>query len=98
MTIGDYDNNFIKMEILWNAEKNALLMETRQVSFEMVLDKIINGDFIGPEIHPTRKDQFRIIVDFEGYPFIIPLVIDADGNWFLKTIYPSRKEKRRKRK
>ena len=86
------------MEILWDAGKNKLLLETRNVCFEMVLEKILEGNFSGPEANPVRNDQFRIIVVFEGYPFVIPLVIDKDGNWFLKTIYPSRKEKARLRK
>jgi len=83
------------MDIRWNPEKNKLLMETRQVSFEMVVDKIIAGDFIGPEQNPTRMGQFRLIVHFNGYPFIVPFVEDEAGNWFLKTIYPCRKEKGR---
>jgi len=83
------------MEILWNNEKNKLLLETRSVSFEMVLEKISSGDFIGPEINPSHNGQYRILVYFKGYPFVVPFVIDADGNWFLKTIYPSRKEKGR---
>jgi len=83
------------MEIYWNNAKNQFLMETRQVSFNMVLDKIIKNDFFGPEMNPSRNGQFRIIVHFEGYPFVVPFVIDAEGNWFLKTIYPSRKEKGR---
>jgi len=32
------------MKILWNTDKNCLLMETRNISFEMVLDKIIQND------------------------------------------------------
>ena len=93
MTIGDFEAIITLMEVLWNSEKNHLLMETRQVSFEMVLEKILNNDFIGPQVNPSRKDQYRIIVYFNGYPFVVPLVIDSKGNWFLKTIYPSRKEK-----
>lgn len=83
------------MEILWNSEKNEILKNSRNVSFEMVLEKIAKNDFIGPEVHPSRRDQFRIIVHFDGYPFVVPFVIDHAGNWFLKTIYPSRKEKGR---
>lgn len=82
------------MEIHWSTEKNDLLISTRKVSFEMVLDKIVKGDFIGPEINPTRKDQLRIIVYIDNYPFIVPMIIDPKGNWFLKTIFPSRKIKR----
>jgi uncharacterized DUF497 family protein len=83
------------MEVSWNSEKNRLLLKNRGVCFEMVMEKIIQGDFRGPEIHPSRENQFRIIVFFQGYPYVVPMVIDTVGNWFLKTIYPSRKEKRR---
>lgn len=44
-------------------EKNLILKDTHHISFEMVLDKIIQNDFIGPEINPQKK-QFRIIVYF----------------------------------
>ncbi|NCN04738.1 MAG: toxin [Spirochaetales bacterium] len=82
------------MEVLWDPVKNDILLETRGVSFPMVLEKILTNDFRGPETNPARDNQYRIIVYFERYPFVVPFVIDADGNWFLKTIYPSRKEKR----
>jgi hypothetical protein len=83
------------MEVRWNSEKNSLLLETRNLCFEMVLEKIMQGDFIGPEMNPARDNQYRIIVLFDDYPYIVPLVIDKDNNWYLKTIYPSRKEKGR---
>ncbi len=83
------------MEIRWNEEKNELLKETRGVSFEQVLESIEQGDFIGPETNPAREGQMRLIVKIDGYPCIVPFVIEEDGNWFLKTIYPSRKMKGR---
>jgi hypothetical protein len=61
----------------------------------MVLEKILAGDFYGPEQNPARDKQYRIIVLLDAYPYVVPMVIDDEGNWFLKTIYPSRKEKRR---
>ena len=83
------------MEIIWNPEKNKTLWETRKVCFEMVLDKIRELDFQGPEENPARKEQYRIIVILNDYPHVVPLIIDDSGNWFLKTIFPSRKEKER---
>lgn len=68
-------------------------METRNISFDMVLWKIINNDFIGQEKKPTRDNQYRIIVHFNDYPYVVPFIKDAEGNWFLKTIFPNRKEK-----
>ena len=61
----------------------------------MVLAKIVEGDFIGPQVNPARGNQFRIIVQFNQYFYVVPFVKDQAGNWFLKTIYPSRKETRR---
>lgn len=83
------------MEIRWNEDKNQLLKETRNVSFEQVEEQIAKGDFIGPEDNPARENQKRIIVKLDGYPCVIPFVIDEDGNWFLKTIYPCRRMKGR---
>jgi len=37
LTIGDLRDTIKLMEIQWNSDKNHILMETRQVSFEMVL-------------------------------------------------------------
>ena len=93
MTKGDRDAIIVVMEIVWDEEKNELLKQTRSVSFEMVLEKIYSGDFIGPQINPTRSNQQRIIVLFNNYQYVVPFVKDGNGNWFLKTIFPSRKEK-----
>lgn len=82
------------MEISWSGEKNDLLKVTRGVSFEDVRIEIAAGRFIGPEANPGHPTQRRIVVTLCGYPHVVPIVIDADGNWFLKTIFPSRKEKK----
>jgi len=54
------------VEILWNIDKNKLLLETRQISFDMVLDKIVNNDFLGPEINPSRKTNCGLLFIFMG--------------------------------
>jgi hypothetical protein len=83
------------MLVRWNEEKNQLLKTRRNVSFEQILLKLEAGDFLGPEQNPTYPGQFRIIINIDGYPHIVPFVIGNDGSWFLKTIFPSRKQKRR---
>jgi len=62
----------------------------------MVLERIVEGDFIGPQLNPARAGQMRILVELKDYWHVVPLVIDQDGDWFLKTIFPSRKENRRR--
>jgi len=85
------------MTISWDAEKDKLLQETRNVSFSQVKEEIGAGRFIGPETNPTHPEQSRIIVRLNSYPHVVPLVIDSDGDWFLKTIIPSRKAKKENR-
>jgi len=72
--------------------KNKILIQSRGVSFETVLERILSQDFLGPEENPSRPGQYRIVLEINGYPHVVPLVIDNKGNWFLKTIYPSRKK------
>ena len=82
------------MIVEWNNEKNELLKKTRNVSFEQVADAIEKGNFIGPNENPARQGQKIIIVTFDGYPCVVPLVEMKNGGWFLKTIYQSRKYKK----
>jgi hypothetical protein len=83
------------MEVQWNPEKNRVLLQTRGVCFEMVLEKILTEDFLGPQENPARPGQFRKLVFLNEYWHVVPLAVDQNGDWFLKTIYPSRKENRR---
>ena len=83
------------MKISWNPEKNELLKKTRHVSFEQVEDAVAQGAFLGPRDNPARKGQKILTIILDGYPCIVPFVEEEDGGWFLKTIFQSRKEKRR---
>ncbi|NCN05772.1 MAG: toxin [Spirochaetales bacterium] len=82
------------MQISWSQEKDELLSEIRGVSFTLVKTEIEAGRFVGPELNPSRPGQYRIIVRLNAYPHVVPLVIDQSGDWFLKTIIPSRKAKK----
>ena len=42
------------MKILWSEEKNDLLKETRNVSFEQVVEEIEAGRFTKPQTNPSR--------------------------------------------
>jgi hypothetical protein len=82
------------VKISWNDEKDSLLQASRNVRFQQVKDEIDAGRFIGPEENPLRQGQKIIIVSLNNYPHIVPIAIDDAGNWFLKTIIPSRKVKK----
>lgn len=79
--------------IEWDSEKNEKLKEERGISFEMVLDVMLEQGLVTVLEHPNRKEhqnQRLYIVDFHGYAYAIPCVED-ENKIFLKTIYPSRK-------
>jgi uncharacterized DUF497 family protein len=82
---------------VWSDEKNALLQETRGVSFEAVVFHIERGDVLDILGHPNpvRYPAQRILVVRVGdYAYLVPFVED-DATVFLKTIIPSRKATRR---
>ena len=83
------------MRIRWDEEKNNLLKETRNASFEQVVEEIAEGRYTKPQANPAHPHQFITVVKINDYPCVVPFVQEEDGGWFLKTIYQSRKMKGR---
>jgi len=82
------------MEIFrWNTEKNEVLDGERGITFEEIVQKIESGAKVIETDHPNKKkypNQKILIVDVDGYAYLVTCVIDKNG-YFLKTIIPSRK-------
>ncbi|MCC6567870.1 MAG: BrnT family toxin [Anaerolineales bacterium] len=77
----------------WNEEKNELLREERQVSFEDVVFHIEQGFLLDVLEHPNQekyKGQKVFVVQMDDYAYLVPFIED-DREIFLKTIIPSRK-------
>jgi len=77
----------------WNTEKNEVLAEERGITFEEIAQKIESGAKVIETDHPNKKkypNQKILIVDVDGYAYLVPCVIDKNGH-FLKTIIPGRK-------
>ena len=77
----------------WSSEKNTLLQNERDVSFEDVLIAIDEGRILDIVVHKNKKkypNQRVMIVDIRGYAHLVPYVEDTE-KIFLKTIIPSRK-------
>lgn len=77
----------------WSAEKNELLREERQVSFEDVVFYIEQGFLLDILEHPNQekyKGQKIFVVQMDDYVYLVPFIED-DREIFLKTIIPSRK-------
>jgi len=82
------------MGFSWNDEKNELLKKDRGVSFERVVVAIEEGHLVDILEHPNRErygSQKILVVDIEGYAFCVPMVTSEEGEYFLKTLFPSRK-------
>jgi uncharacterized DUF497 family protein len=80
----------------WNDEKNRMLEETREVSFEDVLVCIQNGGVLDVLRHPNSErypNQKLMVLSMNGYVWLVPYVKEK-GIRFLKTIIPSRKATR----
>jgi uncharacterized DUF497 family protein len=77
----------------WDSEKNDVLARERGITFEEIVQRIEKGSRVFEADHPNREKypgQKIMIVDIDGYAYLVPFVIDGN-ELFLKTIIPSRK-------
>jgi uncharacterized DUF497 family protein len=80
----------------WSAEKNQQLQRDRGISFEEIVAAIEAGGLLDELVHPnqTRYPRQRLlVVALRGYAYVVPCVVQED-DYFLKTIYASRKATR----
>lgn len=84
----------------FDPQKNAWLVRERRISFEQIIALIESSKLIQVLEHPnaeTYPNQLLYEVDVDGYVHVVPVV--REGRMlFLKTIYPSRKATRKRRK
>jgi uncharacterized DUF497 family protein len=76
----------------WDENKNNLLKETRNISFEEIVFSLSNNKLLEVVEHPNKKKysaQKIFIVEVGDYAYVVPFVEDEE-KYFLKTIYPSR--------
>jgi uncharacterized DUF497 family protein len=81
----------------WSEEKNQLLKDERQISFEDVVFHISQGFLLDILEHPNQdkyKGQRIFVVEIDAYAYLVPFVED-EHQIFLKTIIPSRKTTRK---
>lgn len=82
------------MTFHWNDEKNAWLKETRGITFERIVVAIEEGGVLDILEHPNKTrypGQLVIIVEIDGYACCVPCVEEQTGDYFLKTLFKSRK-------
>lgn len=77
----------------WNSDKNELLKNERNISFEDIIVNINLGNELDIYDHPNKErypNQKLSVVQVEDYVYLVPYV-ENDEEIFLKTIIPSRK-------
>ncbi len=77
----------------WNSEKNEILINERNISFEDIIVNINLGNELDIYDHPDQQkypNQKISVVQVEDYVYLVPY-IENDEEIFLKTIIPSRK-------
>ena len=83
---------------IFSPEKNLILIEERNISFEEVIVAIGNNQILDIVDHPNQKKyghQKMYVICAKGYVYLVPFIIDENGDVFLKTIIPSRKAKQK---
>ena len=81
----------------WSDNKNEWLVRVRGISFEDILYHLTHNGLLDVIKHPNSKkypDQQILIVNVEGYAYLVPFIQDHDVI-LLKTIIPSRKMTRK---
>jgi uncharacterized DUF497 family protein len=83
------------MRFVWNEDKNKVLKQQRNISFEQIVLSIENKQIVDVIEHPNKekyKGQIYIMVNYDEYIYVVPAAISNSGEeCHLKTIYPSRK-------
>lgn len=76
----------------WDDKKNAFLKKTRNIGFEDIVIAIESNKILDVLNNPGEKyeNQILIIVNIRDYAYVIPAV-KKEKEYFLKTIFPSRK-------
>jgi uncharacterized DUF497 family protein len=80
------------MEYFWNDEKNEILKQTRDISFEEIVEYLQSNELLGSVDNPSKNypNQKAFLINIKNYIYLVPFVEDKEGV-FLKTIIPSRK-------
>jgi len=82
------------MAFHWDESKNEWLKRERNISFERIVVGIEEGHLIDVLEHPNTTrypNQWVLVVEIEGYAFCVPCIPEKEGDYFLKTVFPSRR-------
>lgn len=93
-----YLTDMVQIFYEYSDDKNQLLIKSRHISFEEVIAAIDSGqllDIVEQPKHRNHPNQKMYIVQVNDYVYLVPFVEKDEKTVFLKTIFPSRKAKKR---
>lgn len=85
------------MRFKYNFEKNALLLLERGVSFDEIIQAIGDGNLLDVRDHYNQKKfpkQKILYVRLLNEVYAVPFIEEKNGDFFLKTLFPSRKARK----
>ena len=83
----------MNFEVEFSQEKSFLLLATRGINFDDVLEAIKNNEVLDDLKHHNEKrsNQRVLVLKIKKYVYAVPYVIDWKRKIiFLKTVYPSK--------
>jgi hypothetical protein len=83
------------VNIIWDEDKSSRLKAERGISLDEVATMILQKQYVDIAKHPKRRGQWMFILPIDDYVHVVPFVFDKDGNFVLKTAFPSRKFQKR---
>ena len=82
----------------YSDSKNQLLINERHISFEEIVAALNNKQLLDIVEQPNKSkhpNQRAYVVQIHNYVYLVPFVKKDKQTVFLKTIFPSRKAKKR---
>ena len=82
----------------YSDSKNRLLINERHISFEEIIAALNNKQLLDIVEQPNKNkhpNQKAYVVQINNYVYLVPFVKKDKQTVFLKTIFPSRKAKKR---
>lgn len=86
------------MKIKFSESKSAKLVAQRGISLDFASRLISSGNFLEIADHPNiakYPNQRIIYLPIGEEIYVAPCVVEDDGSYFLKTIFPSRKARKK---
>jgi uncharacterized DUF497 family protein len=87
------------MQYTWNEEKNKILKQQRNISFERICVAIEHGkilDILENRVNPEYMHQRIMLIEVDEYVWVVPFYDDIEnGKRVLITAFPSRKYQRK---